>query len=228
MGSIRMGVDLALKQTGDYTAIMVVEEVDGVEDEFDARLYERLPRGTSLFAIIARVIEIRDNIKAIQDQRDKDAGKEPDEIDNYGPDEILVDQSGLGDPIVEEMRARGLEVTGVNLTGGNTITEEYVSGGRHISIPKTALISRLSALAGIIVEEDGSKHSRLHLDSRSPYATDMMEELRGFRMKVTPSANLQFEPFKTGGYDDLIVAAGLACWRRVGSMFIGVESAMWL
>ena len=225
MGAIRMGVDLALRQ--DYTAIMVVEEVDGAKDEFDSRLYERIPQGTPFQSIIDRVIEIRDNIKKIQDKRDLDSGKEPGEIDNYGPDEILVDQSGLGDPIVEEMRSRDLEVTGVNLTGGNTVTEDYVGGGRHISIPKTALISRLSALAGIIVEEDGSKHSRLHLDPKSPYATAMMEELRGFRMKVTPSANLQFEPFKTGGFDDLIVAAGLACWRREGSGFIAVTSVTW-
>lgn len=220
MGAIRMGVDLALRQ--DYTAIMVVEEVDGAKDEFDSRLYERVPQGTPFQSIINRVIEIRDNIKKIQDKQDLDSGKELDEIHNHGPTEILVDQSGLGDPIVDEMRARGLEVTGVNLTGGNTGTEDYVGWGCHISIPKTALIARLSALVGIMTAEDGTKHSRLHLDSESPYASAMMEELRNFRMKVTASANLQFEPFKTGEHDDLIVAAGLACWRRGGYGFVGV------
>ena len=221
MGSIRVGIDLALRQ--DHTAIMVAEEVDGAKDEFDARLYERLPLGTSLPAIIDRVIQIRDKIKAIQDQRDRENGKPESEIKNYGPSEILVDQSGLGDPIVEEMRARGLEVTGVNLTGGNRVTEDYVGGGPHISLPKTALIARLSTLLAVETAADGTKWGRLHLDPQSAFAKPMIEELQNYTLKVTPSANLQFEPFKTGEHDDLIVAAGLACWRR-DTLFVGVFS----
>lgn len=194
MGTVRIGVDLGKKQ--DYSAIVAVETVDMKEDEFDVPVFERVPLEISWHGVTDRLIEVRDGIINTLAQRARGTGKIPSVID-----EILVDQSGLGDPVVEEMRARGLKVTGVLLTGGNRITQER----RTLHIPKSALVSRLQVLFG---------GHRIHFAKHDPLAEEMIEELENFKLKVTQSANLQFEPFKTGGHDDLIVALGLACWRR--------------
>lgn len=199
MGDIRVGVDLGRKQ--DYTAIVAAELVNTENDEFNIPMFERLQLGTPFGQVIDRVLQVRDGIKRIQDQRDLDAGMQTEDLNNYGPDEILVDQSGLGDPVVEEMRRRDLFVTGVLLTGGNQVFQENLT----LHIAKTALVSRLQVLFG---------DHRIHFAKGGPLAEKMIEELENFRLKVTPAANLQFEPFKTGIHDDLIVALGLACFRR--------------
>jgi len=203
VGDISVGVDLGRKQ--DYTAIVGAEVIDGKNDEFNIPLFERLQLGTPFRDAIGRLIEVRDWIKKMQNKRDRERGRFPSEIQRSSPIEILVDASGLGDPVVEEMRHRGLEITGVLLTGGNKCTKVKEKNGWALHIPKSALVSRLQVLA---------QGHRIHFTRESSLVENMIEELENFTLKVTSSANLQFEPFTTGVHDDLIVATALAVWKR--------------
>jgi hypothetical protein len=116
--------------------------------------------------------------------------------------QVLVDATGVGNPVVELITKKGVPVTPVWFTSGDKVTR--VNGELHMA--KAAMVSRLQVLL---------QQRRIHFpddyDSRA-----LVEELLNYEIKATDSGNLQTGVFKVGKHDDLATALGLATWEEIG------------
>lgn len=111
---------------------------------------------------------------------------------------MVVDATGVGRPVIDQMRAGGLDPVAVTITSGKATKQER--GGWKL--PKIELLRPL-----VTAVEGG----RLKISAGLPYAEALMLELRAFERRVTRHANEQFEG--RGEHDDLVIAAALVCWR---------------
>ena len=126
--------------------------------------------------------------------------------------DVLVDATGVGKPVVDLIREKGVRCTAVSLTGGEKATVR----GDELSLAKELLVSRLQVLL---------QQRRIHLPSKMAEAQALTEELLNYEIKVTSNANLQMGVFKTGAHDDLATALGLACWEDNSSGTISIGRA---
>jgi len=184
MGPIKIGVDLGQKH--DYSAIVVAELVEERKDNYEVRSMQRLPLNTPYPQVAHRLIEVRDKVRSKANSKN-------------GP-EILVDATGLGQPVVDMIQQNGVSVTSVLLTGGEKAVLK--EGSWHIA--KSALVCRLQVLL---------QDRRLKFSKHHPLAEAMIDELLNFEIKVSQGGQDTYGAFKTGAHDDLVVALGLACWR---------------
>ncbi len=190
---VQIGVDLG--QVSDPSAIVVAElqrrnytrerglPVRGGEIHYVIHGLERLPLGTSYPDVVERVrwyIE-HEKVKAI-DRTPK----------------IFLDTTGLGQPVSDQFKEKGIRHIRVFLTGGNAEHWE----GNELHLPKMNLVSNLQVLL---------QNHRVHLPPDAPETPALVSELLTFELKVTDTAHVQFGAFKVGAHDDLAVALGLAC-----------------
>jgi hypothetical protein len=116
---------------------------------------------------------------------------------------VVVDGTGVGEPVVDALRRAGLgcEITAVTITGG----ERESRRGSICSVPKRDLIAGLQ----MVMEEGGLRVAR-----RLGEAGALLKELLNVRI----TAGLAIGKVRIGadGYgehDDLAIALALACWR---------------
>lgn len=117
---------------------------------------------------------------------------------------IFVDVTGVGDPVIDLLRQRGVkEVGGIEpcrFVGGDRI--EY--GGGSYNIGKEAFVSRLQVLM------EGNK---IHLPSTGE-AEALANELLTFDIDIdSTTGKATYGAIRPGTHDDLVVALGLACLR---------------
>jgi len=193
VGAVSIGVDIGQKR--DPTAVAVTEidyrEREGRrEDHWLVRYLERLPLGTPYPAVADRLAEIVQNVR-------KQAELSV----------IYVDATGVGQPVVDELVARGLPVTACYFTHGDRRTAEW----SRVTIGKAWLVSRLQALG---------QSKRIHLPHTAE-ALAMERELMGYEIRVSEDANDRYGAFKVGSHDDLVTALGLAMQTEPFTVLIG-------
>src|SRR5439155_9551667 len=114
MADFYLGLDLG--QAADYTAIAVLERTPSPEErrpqrpDYALRYLERPPLGTTYPDIVVRVVELVNT----EPLRHRSA--------------LVVDQTGVGRPVVDLLIAAGLRPIAVTITGGDTVTrveQEY-------------------------------------------------------------------------------------------------------
>lgn len=82
------------------------------------------------------------------------------------------------------------------------------------TVPKRELVNAL-----VVME-----HKRLlKMDANSPAVKRLLQELRGFQLTITKSANLTFGA-KQGQHDDLVMSLSMPCWWGLRS---GKREAVW-
>jgi len=172
-----IGIDLGKRR--DHTAIAIVERAG---QHLLVRHLERVPLGTPYTGVIARIVAI---VRAL------------------GNCAIVIDSTGVGEPVVEVLRRSGLgcEITAVTITAG----ERESLTGRRGSVPKQDLMSRLQ----LAIEK-----RELKVASQLRDAGALVKEL----LNVRAREGLTIGKPKIGadGYgehDDLVIAMALACWR---------------
>ncbi|MEO7803831.1 MAG: hypothetical protein ABIS18_05260 [Actinomycetota bacterium] len=115
---------------------------------------------------------------------------------------MLVDATGVGDPIVDLLRqallGRRCRVIAVKFTG----TERLERGPKlwDVRMGKACLVSRMQVLL---------QTNRIELPD-TPEARDLVDELVNYELRVTDNANVTAGAFRTGTHDDLATALGLA------------------
>jgi len=189
-----VGVDLGQKQ--DYTAIAVVErcavagELDRVTWErrievgHSLRHLERVALGTPYTEVVGRVREVARS------------------GDLAGRCLVVVDATGVGGAVIDLLRGAdlGCELMAVTITGGERASR---SGGGWM-VPKRDLVVGLEVML-----ETGS----LRIATGLREGETFIKELTGMRVKVSAGRREQFEAWREGTHDDLVLAAALACWR---------------
>jgi hypothetical protein len=176
------GLDLG--QTQDPTAFVLVERTRrGDLPVYAVRHLERFHLGTAYPAIVERMKTI--------------TGKPP-----LRGQHLAVDQTGVGRPVVDMLRAAGLPVKlwPITITHGLTVALGP-AGERHV--PKKDLVAVVQLLL----------QSRRLLIARSlPQAALLQRELETFKVKITANANESFEAWREKDHDDMVLALSTALW----------------
>lgn len=118
----------------------------------------------------------------------------------YAP-ELVVDRTGVGEPVVEMFKIAGLEPISVGITAGSVVkTESRV----RVNVPKAVLASTLDAALGA---------DRLDITTEAKASDVLRLELQNFHAKVRASGTTAYEAHREGLHDDLVLALALAVWR---------------
>ena len=186
-----IGVDLG--QARDYTAIAIFERIEKLTGKaekgrwttqvrYELPHLERPPLGTSYPAIIERLIDLIARLPAHQRLS------------------ILVDRTGCGRPVVDLMRREKLRVIPITITFGGSVSGSMFSS---YNVPKRDLVSNLAILL---------QSGRLKIAKVLPEASELVDELQNFKMKITPAGNDTYEAWRESDHDDLVLASAIACW----------------
>ena len=197
-----VGVDLGQRQ--DFTAICVVDRVEGAEFKRDsanaglcggvldysaepepwmlvARYLERMELGTPYTRVAERICEIVMH-PALQDNC-----------------RLVVDATGVGRPVVDLLKSVGLGVmvTAVTITGGDSAH----SKGEEWHVPRRDLLGNLQVLF---------EQRRLKIARKAGETERLMRELEAMSASG-----------ESGEHDDLVISIALGCWRakRASVMF---------
>jgi hypothetical protein len=205
--SFYIGLDLG--QSNDYTALAVVEKATtseasgggggGAEGDPDLHLrhLERYPLRTPYPEMVAQVAALVEDPQLRTTRQDHRLGirvlEEPD---------LLVDATGVGRPVVDLFKERGLKYKAITITGGNKVTVASLGGG--YGVPKRDLIGAL---------EVPFHSGRLKVAAGLALWETLRSELQTFRRKVSLTTGMDtYEHWRESDHDDLVLAAALACW----------------
>src|SRR5215217_7140787 len=194
--SFYVGLDLG--QSNDYTALAVIEKVeDNRERDPDLRLrhLERYPLRTPYPDMVARVAALVKDPQLRRTRFDRRLERELLE-----EPELLVDATGVGRPIVDLFKERGLSYKAITITGGNKVT----SAGGGYGVPKRDVIGAL---------EVPFHAGRLKVAAGLNLWEQLRRELQTFRRKISITTGMDtYEHWRESDHDDLVLAAALACW----------------
>lgn len=157
------------------------------ENHYAASYLERLSIGTPYPAQVARVKELHDRLKA-------DTGTAP---------LLVVDQTGVGRPVVDMLRAAELSPIAVTITGGDAVTQD----GKDYRVPKRDLVSVVQVL---------SQSHRLKIAKELKEAQTLTSELLAFKYSISLKGHDSYGndvgPWRENPHDDLVLALALATW----------------
>jgi hypothetical protein len=177
-----VGVDLG--QAQDYTAISIIERLEGTPDpHYHLRYLERPPLGTSYPAIVSKVLGL--------------LATPP--LTRAVP--LVVDKTGVGAAVVDLFTAAGVRPRAVTITGGMDVNREDPF---DLKVPKRELASVLVALY---------QSRRLLVAEGLDLAQLLVTELLNFKVKINiATGHESFEAWRESIHDDLVLATALSCW----------------
>lgn len=188
----RFTFGLDLGQTQDPTACVILEQTGDLTAEepahFHARHIERYPLRTAYPDIV------------------KDVAEKMQGAPLRGKTTLVVDQTGVGRPVVEMLKGAGLEPIGVTIHGGDSVVRVAAAEWR---VPKREIASVLQVLL---------QSRRLEIARALPEAALLVQELLTFKVRISAAGHDSYEAWREGAHDDLVLAAGLAAWyaERIG------------
>lgn len=184
-----------LGQVNDFTAITIIERIAKppagweawskreMEREHHLRHIERPERGTSYPKIIQRIAELWCSPEM-----------------QYRDRTVVIDLTGVGRPVWDEMQLRFKNMMyGITITGGNTVTNE----GRIYNVPKRDLISSLQI---------AFQNKDLKIARGIPEADTLIKELTNFKVKINLNGHDQYEAWREGIHDDIVLSAAMGVW----------------
>jgi hypothetical protein len=182
-GPTRYVVGVDIGQVSDPTAIAVGEynSRHPVPRPLKIRYLERVPLDTTY----PRVVEyIAAMIRA-----------EPLTRSNC---DLVVDQTGVGRPLVDMLEAAKCRPAAVTITSGSEATEHAV---REFRIPKSDLVAAVSCHLAT---------ETLKVAPELRDAAALRSELQSFEVRATTRSETYNA--ESGAHDDLVIAAALCCW----------------
>jgi len=178
-------VGLDLGQANDYTALSVLERIkpegDDKENGYHVRHLERV-RNVPYPQIVSKTTEIMQSPALV------------------GNAALVVDQTGVGAPVVDLFRQAGLKPVGVLIHGGDKASHESDTW----RVPKRDLVGTLQVLF---------QGGRLKISSRLPLAAILQQELLNFKVKIDPvTAHDSYSAWRDQDHDDLVLSVAMATW----------------
>jgi hypothetical protein len=179
MSNYIVGLDLG--QANDYTALCIIEKLQREDGAvYHIRKLERT-RGTPYPEIISKVTRVMQSPELVGST-------------------LIVDQTGVGAPVVDSFRQSGLKPIGIMIHGGDGVTHD----GNTWRVPKRDLVSCLQVL---------NQNHRLKTPLKLVLSRILTGELLNFRVKIDPAtAHDSYSAWRDQDHDDLVLAVALACW----------------
>jgi hypothetical protein len=151
-------VGLDLGQANDYTALSILEKLQpgdqGKEHTYHVRHLERV-RGLPYPAIVSKVSEMMHNLTLANNVS------------------LVVDQTGVGAPVVDLFNQAGLKPVGVMIHGGDRATNE----GDTWRVPKRDLVGTLQILL---------HGGRFKVAGKLALGAVLSQEMLNFKVKIDP------------------------------------------
>lgn len=152
--------------------------------EYDVVHLERMPLGTSYPAVVDRVAKMLLSSVLV------------------GNHVLIVDQTGVGRAVVDMLDAAQLYPVGVTITNGDAESHEEKRWDR-LRVPKRDLVAAVQVLL---------QSQRLRIVPRLKDTKTLVQELKGFKVKVTTAGNDTYGNWRDGEHDDMVLAVALAAW----------------
>jgi hypothetical protein len=112
---------------------------------------------------------------------------------------LVVDQTGVGAPVVDMFNKAGLSPVGVLIHGGSNESREV----RTWHVPKRNLVA---------VVQVPLQNKRLQI-ADGPLRDILINELLNFKVKIDPvTAHDSYSAWREAEHDDLVLAVALAIW----------------
>jgi hypothetical protein len=196
-----VGVDLG--QSKDFTAVVVNERVEAERVRLERSPFQPVAGEVSRqrlvrhrFSFLHRFQlgtpypEIVDTLgrllKQLPQRRDAPA--------------LYVDATGVGRPVIDTMRGKGLHPVGITITAGLDVNRKAFN---DIRIPKR----NLASLMQVVLQTE-----RLKIAEDMPMTPVLVRELEAFKVKISAAGNEGFEAWREADHDDLVLAAAIAVW----------------
>lgn len=175
-------IGLDLGQASDYTALLILHELpDPGGNIYHVRRLERI-RGEPYPDVAAKVNAIMASPAL--------AGKT----------DLVVDQTGVGAPVVDLLRQAGLDPVAVSIHGGANVSRD----GRNWKVPKRDLVGVLQVLL---------QSSRFKVSGQLKLGPVLQAEMLNFKVKIDPvTAHDSYSAWRDNEHDDLVLSAALAAW----------------
>ncbi len=172
----------------DYTAISVIEETWNEDGNlfYALRALVRPPLGTPHHSNVQLLADIMRRTEAL------------------GKTTLVVDASGIGDPIYELLIEYGLRPIGIVITGGGKVTKHRENVHRLIHVPKEFLITN----AQIATQTKGM----FKIPRNLWLAQIFLTELRNYQYKITQHAHTVYSPRGDSIHDDLVLSASMGLY----------------
>lgn len=182
MAKFFIGLDLG--QASDYTALAVLERLaqpGKIEAQYHVRHLERV-RNVPYPDIVDKIMVM---------MRSPALGSSA---------VLVVDQTGVGAPVVDLFRRTHARLNAVLIHGGDSET----SDGQTWRVPKRNLAGVLQVLF---------QSGRLKISKKLPLAGTLQAELMNFKVRIDPvTAHDSYSAWREADHDDLVLATALACW----------------
>jgi hypothetical protein len=175
MKTFSIGVDVGKQH--DFTAIAVVEKTP--IGSFQVRNVGRLPLDTSYTEVVMEIVSLV-NMPTLQ-----------------GRSQLIIDSTGVGLGIFDQLKHVGLQPIGITITGGKSVTQT----GDIFRVPKCVLIGSLMKAIN---------SGRLKMAFCMKYAPELVEELRKFRVRINKRTGRASYGALSGAHDDLVMAVAIA------------------
>lgn len=195
-----IGVDLG--QANDYTAVSVIEMHTGgdgreAERSYQVRHLDRLPLGTPYPEQVEAVSRV---VGLVKEQHAKNSS--PGQSDRRpSPPRLVVDQTGVGRPVVDMLRSAGhRNLTAVSIHGGDTTSRE----GYDWRVPKRELVATVQ----VLLQTD-----RLAVAASLPHAQTLTKEMLAFKVSFSKTGHDSYgNDWRENDHDDMVLAVALAAW----------------
>jgi len=189
-------VGLDLGQSRDHSAIAVVERSELFLNDMDWVTYERKRRRRFRVRYLERIRLGTPYPDVVERVRQLVRGETL-----AGRCTLIMDATGVGAPVLDFLRAAGLScgIETVIITAGERANH---AGGRW-HVPKRDLIAGLRVML---------ENRELGLSRQVPMAEALAREMSSMEARVS-SRGRETYGAAGSGYEDLVLACALACWR---------------
>ncbi|HQE97203.1 MAG TPA: hypothetical protein PKY20_03305 [Methanothrix sp.] len=179
---VKFYIGLDLGQASDYTALIIIESIpDPGGKIYHVRRLERI-RGEPYPKVAEKVRAIMTS-SALS-----------------GRTALVVDQTGVGRPVVDLLKDVGLKPIAVSIHGGDAVSRD----GSTWKVPKRDLVGALQVLL---------QSGRFKVSDQLKLGPVLQSEMLNFRVKIDPiTAYDSYSAWRDNEHDDLVLSAALACW----------------
>lgn len=194
MGTFYLGLDLG--QAQDYTALAIVDQVGDKANinqfAYHVTWLERFKLGTPYPDVVDRINTMLEKTQLYQGCY------------------LIADATGVGRPVIEMMKRKGINPVAVTITAGIELSRDEFG---YFRVPKRDLVGELQVLL---------QEGRLKIAEALEHSRTLVQELMNFKVKITAAAHDTYGVWREGVHDDLVFAVALACWfgeNHVESIF---------
>ncbi len=111
----------------------------------------------------------------------------------------MVDQTGVGSPVCDHLRHKGMRITGVNITGGSEVTRP---NDNTYNVPKAILVTLLVSAVQTGI---------LHLLPDLKIKDEFTKQMQNFGYQINrETGHTSYESQSSVIHDDLVIAVALA------------------